>query len=184
MPTVIQQVEAAPAKFNGRPPRQTVGDALDRFGKVAWQRIEPWIAWRFSPRTVTWIVQGPGDWRPPLTPAVIDTVEVWNGDAWEATTLSPSALGGYALPGCGPYRFTATVGTPATTAPPDIVQDAVKRLAEYLAAEPSVHPGATSERESDEGLGETAIERSPSWVARAMQNSGAADLLRNYRRAP
>jgi hypothetical protein len=29
-----------------------------------------------------------------------------------------------------------------------------------------------------------AIERSPTWTARAMSQSGAADLLRNYRRAP
>jgi hypothetical protein len=172
--TVLQQIEATPAAYN-RLPTCTLA-------KLAWQRVEPYIAWRFAPRTVTWTVEGPGQWCPTLKPATVSTVEIWNGDAWETVALDPSPLDGYCLPGSGPYRFTASVGSAVDQAPPTIVQEAVKRLAEYLGAETG-KPGAASERTDIPGVLSEEISRSPSWMARAMQNSGAADLLRNFRRA-
>jgi hypothetical protein len=179
--TTIKQTEEIPASYPATPSGlSAAAAALD--ADMIWQRIEAYIAHRFTEREVTWIVEGPGDWQPPLSPAAIDTVEVWQADAWEAVTLSPSALGGYVLPGCGPYRFTGTLagGSPGP-AVPAVVERAFVLLAEYMAAKKG-QAGATSERVT---AGSVTVEksRSASWAAEAMQNSGAGDLLRNYRRA-
>jgi hypothetical protein len=174
MPTVIQQTEAQPAEHNRLP--------SCAHAALAWQRVEPYIAWRFAPRAVVWIVEGPGEWSPPLKPATVSAVEIWTGEAWENVTENASPLGGYCLSGAGPYRFTASVGSVVDQAPPTIVQEAVKRLAEYLGAEAGT-AGAASETSDIPGVLRRELTRSPSWMARAMQNSGAADLLRTYRRA-
>jgi hypothetical protein len=150
--------------------------ALD--ASVIWQRIEFYVAHRWTERAVTWIVEGCGEWTPPLTPATIATVEIWRADAWEAVTLSPSPEGGYMLPG-GSYRFSGTVGDGD---PPAAVLEAFRRLAEYMAADPGT-PGATSESTNVPGVLTKEVSRSASWAARGMANSGAGDLLRNFRRA-
>ena len=33
---------------------------------MVWQRIESYVAYRWTPRAVTWIVEGCGEWYPPL----------------------------------------------------------------------------------------------------------------------
>lgn len=177
MATTLQQTETLPAEYPDTPSGLSpAAAALDP--EMIWQRIESYIAHRWTERDLVWTVEGPGDWQPPLTPATIATTEVWQGDAWQTVTLSPSALGGYALPACGPYRFVGTVGDGDV---PAVVNEAFKRLAEYMAAKRG-KPGTTSERVT---TGSVTVEqsRSASWVAQAMQNSGAADLLRRYRRA-
>jgi hypothetical protein len=176
MATVIQQVEdvttypAAPAGLS------TAAAALSP--DMICQRIESYIAWRWTARGVTWFVEGPGEFAPTLAPATISTVDVWSSaDAWETATLSPSPLGGYVLPCTGPYRFMGTVGGGTV---PAVVLEAWRRLAEYMAAKPG-KPGAKMERIR---AGSILLEhqRSESWMALALQNSGAADLLRPYRR--
>lgn len=177
MAVTIKQAEAAPEAYPDAPDGlSTAAAALD--ADMIWQRIESYIAHRWTERDVVWTVEGPGDWQPPLAPATIATTEIWQGDAWQTVTLSPSALGGYALPGCGPYRFSGTAGDGDV---PAAVNEAFKRLAEYMAAKKG-KPGATHDRIT---AGTVTIEqsRSASWMAQALQNSGAADLLRNYRRA-
>jgi hypothetical protein len=181
MTTTLRQSEAVPASYPDAPAGlSTAAAALDP--KFIWHRIESYIAYRWTERAVTWTVEGMGWWVPPLTPATITTTEVWRGGVWEDAELSPAPLGGYCLPGCGPYRFTATVGggSPAPEVPA-AVSEAFRRLAEYMAAETG-NPGASSEAIT---IGEisTNIRRSASWMASALQNSGAADLLRPYRRA-
>ena len=42
----------------------TAAAALD--ADMIWQRIEAYIAHRWTERDVTWIVEGPGEWHPPL----------------------------------------------------------------------------------------------------------------------
>ncbi len=183
MAVTVKQIESLPAEYPAAP--YGLPAPVAALVKVAWQRVEPYIAWRFSPRAVTWIVDGPGEWIPPLKPATVSTVEIWSGaDEYEEVTanVNASPLGGYWLPATGPYRVTAEVGTPANVAPPAAVVEAIKRLAEYLAAEPGA-AGATSERTDIPGVISTDVERVASWRARALQNSGAADLLRTYRRA-
>lgn len=175
--TTIRQVEGAPASYPPTPSGlSTAAQALD--ADAIWQRIEAWIAWRFTERSVEWIVEGCGEWHPPLTPASIATVEVWKNDAWEAVTLSPSPMGGYCLPG-GTYRFTGTVGGGTV---PEAVNEAFRRLAEYMAARTAAKAGVMSESIR---AGSVSISRrsSPSAAAQAMSNSGAGDLLRSYRRA-
>jgi hypothetical protein len=177
MSTTTKQTEGAPAAYPATPSGlSAAAEALDP--AMIWQRLESYVAHRWTARDVVWTVEGPSDWQPPLTPATIATVEIWQADAWESVTLSPSALGGYVLPGCGPYRFTGTVGDGTV---PAAVNEAFRRLAEYMAAKKG-KPGATSERVT---AGSVTVEqsRAASWMAKALQNSGAADLLRTYRRA-
>ena len=92
-----------------------------------------------------------------------------------------SPYGGFFLPACGPYRFVATVGD-GSPAPelPAIVLEAFRRLVEYMAA-PAGEAGARQSTVSIESISES-YSKSEAWTARAMQNSGAADLLRSFRR--
>ncbi|RNC93927.1 MAG: hypothetical protein ED558_13850 [Oricola sp.] len=167
MATTIKQTEAIPASYpNG-------------LGDHVWQRIEAYVAHRWTEREVIWTVEGPGEWSPPLTPATIDTVEVWNGTGWETCTAPDAPLGGFWLAGEGPYRFTATVGGGDV---PAAVHEAATRLSDYL-AETADMPAGT--RSYSYQIGEIAerFRADPDATGKAMQNSGAADLLRSYRRA-
>ena len=154
--------------------------ALD--ADMIWQRIEQWVAHRWSERTATWLVHGPGEWVPPLTPATITDVEVWrhevSGAGYVAATAPPSPFGGLEFSEPGPWRITAIVG--AAPVPP-AAQEAFRRLAEYSAAEAGVV--AASQVSRTEGDLTESYSRNAAWMAKAMQNSGAADLLRPYRRA-
>lgn len=177
--TTIKQTEAAPAAYPATPTGlSTAAAALDP--EMIWQRIEAYTAHRWSERAVTWIVEGCGDWHPPLTPATIVTVECWRGGAWVTNGPEVSPLGGYCLPG-GMFRFVGTAGDDEAEIPA-AVKEAFRRLAEYLAATKKGTPGTTRERVT---AGSITVDktRSASWAAQAMQNSGAGDLLRNYRRA-
>ncbi|MGB3390775.1 MAG: hypothetical protein WBA88_22660 [Pseudaminobacter sp.] len=176
MATTIKQIEGIPEAYPDAPSGlSTAAAALD--ADAIWQRIEVYIAHRFTSRSIEWIVVECGDWQPPLAPATISTVERWNGSDWETATALPSPVGGYCLPG-GSWRFTGTVGGGSV---PEIVNEAFRRLAEYMAAAKGA-PGTTRERVT---AGSVTVDksRSASWAAASMANSGAGDLLRNYRRA-
>ena len=176
MATTIKQTEGIPSAYPAAPSGlSTAAAALDP--DAIWQRIEAYIAHRYTARSIQWIVTECGDWQPPLAPAIISTVERWNGDDWETATCPPSPVGGYCLPG-GSWRFTGTVGGGTV---PEIVDEAFRRLAEYMAAARRGSPGTTRERVT---AGSVTVDksRSASWAAASMANSGAADLLRNYRR--
>jgi hypothetical protein len=174
MAETIKQDEATPASYPAAPSGlSAAAAAIDP--AIVWQRIDAYTARRYAARAVTWVVEGPGEWVPPLAPATVSATEIWNGAAWEAVTLSPSPLGGYVLPGCGPYRFTASVGAGTV---PAAVNEAYRRLAEYLASAPQP---AGVRQENVEGVG--SFEYDLTGVARAMERSGAGDLLRPYRRA-
>jgi hypothetical protein len=182
MAATIHQSEGVPATYPDPPAGlSTEAAALD--ADMLWQRIESWIAYRYSERTIVWIVEGAGDWQPPLAPATIATVERWTGTAWEVTTdLLASPLGGYQLPGCGPYRFTGTVGVDGAEVPAAVLE-AFRRLAEYSPLDLNHVRGARNHTITIPDVISETVERSPAWIAMAMQNSGAADLLRPYRRA-
>ena len=178
MAETTQQSEAIPASYPTAPSGlSTAAAALD--ASMVWQRIESYVAHRWTARAVIWIVEGAGDWCAPLTPATVSATETWQNYAWATATLNPTAYGGYVLPGDGPYRFTASVGSGT---PPDAVLNAYRRLAEYMAEDTGTFSGATSES-SDIGPVTLSVTRNQAWMARALQNSGAADLLRPYRRA-
>ncbi|MDF3810085.1 hypothetical protein [Rhodopseudomonas sp. BAL398] len=177
MATTIKQNESEPLTYPDAPEGLSAA-AVAIPAPVIWERIEAYVAHRWAERDIEWLVEGPGEWSPPLAPATIATVEVWSAaDEWEACTPNASPFGGYWLSATGPFRFTGTVGpgeVPAT------VSEAYRRLAEYMAAKPG-KPGATSES-IDAGSISISHSRSASWLANAMINSGAGDLLRSYRK--
>ena len=181
MAVTLKQTESVPEAWPEAPEGLST-DATAILDAV-WRRIEAYVAFRTTERDVVWIVEGCGEWVPPLTPATIATVEIWEADAWTAVTLRPSPLGGYVLPGVGPYRFSGTAGDDAADIPADI-SEAVRRLSEYMAAAVDLeHAGARTVSEAVPDVASTTVERSPAWMAQALINSGAADLLRQYRRA-
>lgn len=148
---------------------------------VIWRRLEAWIAWRWGPRPCSFIVEGGcGDWRAPLTPFAVTTMQAWDGNTWAAASLQPEPLGGVALGGATHYRLAGTLG--ADEEPPADVLEAYRRLAEY-ATDKDAHP-SLSARTVELGEMRESFERAPTWLARAIGYSGAADLLRPYRRAP
>lgn len=147
------------------------GDAL----AVAWQRIEAYIKKRYAPRQVEWLVQGEtgGVWYPPLGPVVSIQGEIVDG----AVPFTPMPWGpGFRLPQ-GVVKLTATVGAgPVPTA----VSNALRRLANYYAAVLDVPEGVRSYSLNVGDMSESISVQSGR-MARAMQESGAADLLRPYR---
>lgn len=184
MAATLKQVEDAPSVWPAAPAGLSAkAAALDPV--PIWRRLESFCAWRWGVRAVTWTVEGPGLWTPPLAPAQLSNPEVWSVDRWVTSYQPPSPLGGYELASEGPYRITATVG--AATVPAD-VQEAFRRLAEYVADAdaPSMVNGRAGASSSSYEIGsglKVSFDRSPAWLAKALHNSGAADLLRPYRRA-
>lgn len=177
MATTIRQVETVTTWPGAPGGLSDAAAALDP--NALWQRIEAYTAHRYTARAVAWIVEGAGDWTPPLAAATITTTEVWDSGEWVAATIAAGPYG-LCLPSDGPYRIEATVG--GGTAPA-AVAEAYRRLAEYL-ADTDERAGVSSYSVSMGGAIQESYDRAPQWVARAMQLSGAADLLRSYRRAP
>lgn len=150
-------------------------------GTVAalWQRIESYIARRWHERPVTWVICGSGDWTPPLVPATVQTAEVWHDGAYHTIDAPAGPLGYVFAPGT--YRITATVGEDAD--PPAAVLAAFDRLLGYVQDESALSASVTrTSLGLGNGLSED-FERPPTWMARSLQYSGAADMLRPYRRA-
>lgn len=175
---LIKQFEAVPVAYPAAPSGlSTAASALD--AAMIWARIEAYTAHRWTVREVVWTLTGDGgdQFHPPLAPVVSREAHVWQNEAWEALTLLDGPLG-VCLPYDGTYRITAQVGAGDVPAP---VAEAFRRLAEYLADDPGT-AGASSTSVAIGPIQET-LDRNPAWVAKAMQLSGAGDLLRNYRRA-
>ena len=180
MTELLHEVEAAPAAYpvvavyphrhyETPLPEQAVVDPA-----IVWRRIEAHVAHRWTTRTVVWTVAGPGEWKPRLTPATVTSSERWTGAEWAAVTLAASPLGGLELPGDGPYRITATVG--GGTVPEDVAE-AFRRLHEYSRGI------AESFRDELAMVEVPETTYAASRAGKALQLSGAADLLRPYRRA-
>jgi len=175
---LIKQFEDVPAAYPDAPDGLS-DDAAALDAAVIWARIENYTAHRWTPREVVWTLLGDdGDqWHPPLTPIVSREAHVWRNEAWESLTLLDGPLG-VCLPFDGTYKITAQVGAVDVPAP---VSEAFRRLAEYMADDPG-RVGTTSFTGKIGPL-EESVNRAPTWLARAMQYSGAGDLLRPYRRA-
>ena len=174
MPEVLDRVEES-ASSPGQPTGlSSAAAAIDP--DALWARLEAWTNRRFTPRTVTWVIAGPGAWQPDLRPATIDTSEVWQGEGWVSTTLRVGPLG-FTLDSAA-YRVTATVGG----AEPPFAEfwEAYRRLAEYLSDDSHIGRVASS---STRSLGDISVSatRPQAWQAKAIHNSGAADMLRRYR---
>lgn len=182
MTELLEQQEALPSAYPPAPSGlSTAAAALDK--DALWQRIEAWIAYRWTARGVIWIVNGPGHFEPLLMPATLTKAEVWRNDAWEEITLPASPLGGLRMIGDGPYRFTADVGGGTV---PAAVSEAYRRLAEYWASHQSsgeyALPAGVRAFSHSVGDVSVSVRGDGNWTARAIEASGAADLLRPYRR--
>ncbi len=174
MATTLKITEGVPASYPTIETGLTSPSA--EFLSAVWRRIESYIAWRWNERSCEFIASGDGFWEPPLKPATFTATEYWNSsDAWEEVTLRPSPLGGYLLDS-GTYRFTATLGD--TETPPGVIQEAYIRLANYLNEMDGRE--LSLKATSIEGIGSFEF-AAPNLAARAMQFSGAADLLRPFR---
>lgn len=163
----VSQKEAVPESY---PDVEGVtGTAL----AVAWQRVEHYTAHRFTPRQVVWRLDvEAGEWRAPLAPVITISAQRGNGAPYGPET---GPMGGYMLE-CGHTVLTATVGAGPV---PEAVSEAVRRLAKYLAFADSIPAGVTR---FSSGTFNAALRRDDMAPAQAMVNSGAADLLRAYRR--
>lgn len=176
---ILKRQESNPATYPDVPSGlSTAAAALS--SDMLWQRIESYIAHRWSARSVTWVMQGPGAWAPDLTPATVSASEKFVNAAWESVTLDAEWNGGFYLPGDSIYRFTATVGDASPNDVPAVVEEAFRRLAEYSAEDPGSH--GTASYSVSVGPISQEFDRAPTWLARAMQYSGAGDLLRPFRK--
>ena len=148
---------------------------------AAWQRLESWISHRWGERNAIFIVEGPGEWSPPLQPFSTLTIEIWHDSEWVSAVVPPSPSGGYCLDFVGPFRFTGVAGT--DEAPPPAVQEAYRRLLTYSSSIIGHDGGAKGAitQSQDSGANAGGREFMSAWAARALQLSGAADLLRPYR---
>ena len=175
MAVTLKEVEAIPATYPPTLPYAHTNhwEPLPEDAHVEpaliWQRIEAYTRFRWTPRQVVWTVEGEGFWEAPLEPATVLTVEVWERGAWTDCTPGPSPWGGYDLPGDGPYRITADVGGGDV---PEAVAEAFRRLHEYSRGIAESWRNSAAYRQS----GDTEI--MAGWTGRALQLSGAADLLR------
>lgn len=179
MAITLEIQESAPLEY---PEIDNLPDA--RFGTDAdaiWQRIECWIGHRWGKRDVIFIVEGPGDWTPPLVPFSTLTIEVWHDDEWVSAVVPPTPLGGYRLDFPGPFRFAGVAGS--TDAPPPAVKEAYRRLITYSSSIIGHDGGAKGAVTRSDYAGENAGGREfvNGWAGKAIQYSGAADLLRPWR---
>jgi hypothetical protein len=181
--TLLRETEGIPASYPAVTPfprPAPIGDPNQPEAvanlTLAWQRIEGWCRWRWASRSVVWVVQGPGEFLPRLEPFTLSTVEMWSDDAaaWSAATAAPSPSGGFVL-GEGVWRISGTAGANAG-AVPEAVQEAVRRLVEFNLGI------AESYKTELATYSEEGTQRPAAWAAKALHLSGAADLLRPWRR--
>lgn len=177
MATTLEVIESAPAAF---PEIPNLAEGIEV--ATVWARIDGWINARWGERECAFIVEGPGHWRAPLYPFIVATIEIWDASEWVSAVIAPSALAGYQLEGVGPYRFMGILGDAAD--PPAIVLEAARRLGAYLVAAASRQfENAILTKESSDEI-DSFEYAPPANAAKALQYSGAADLLRRFRRPP
>ncbi|MDO5613628.1 MAG: hypothetical protein Q4G14_10370 [Paracoccus sp. (in: a-proteobacteria)] len=171
----LTQFESQPEGNND--PWPALEGLFQHESEVAWQRVEHYTAWRFVPRNVCWLLDSQGgEWHPPLRPYRDLTARRWTGDGYETVQLA-RAPGGWRIP-AGRYEISAVVGDGIA---PAIVCRAVQRLAEYL-RDAGQQPAGVRSYSINAGQLSESLTLHPNAEARAMQASGAADLLRGFRR--
>lgn len=158
-------------------------DCTEKPDPAIWARLESYIAYRWTERQCVWTVQGCGDWFPHLSPVSNIVVDQWDDTlkVWETAITEQTALGFY-LPRSCVYRITATCGANSGAVPQALVE-AHRRLAAYsVEAQLSDIPAGARSHSLQVGDGLTeSVDISPAYAAKALQYSGAGDLLRNYR---
>lgn len=173
MATTLEVQESAPAVYPAIPEAPAAISAA-----LVWRRIESYVACRWTPRTLLIVAEGPGDWRPPIKPFTLATIEIWGDGVWSPGDATPTPLGGLALSASATYRISGVAG--GDNAPTPDVLEAARRLACFLSEAREQASAAFLQSESLEGIGSFTYAQ-PTVVARALIYSGAADLLRPYR---
>ena len=84
MAVTLSEVEDLPDSYPST--GTATGTARDVPAAMIWQRIEAWTAVRWPVRAVVYIAEGPGEWRPRLSPVTITSIETWRDDAWQTVT--------------------------------------------------------------------------------------------------
>lgn len=179
MTLIVRVDEAEPTNRPVITGLSTEAQALDQ--AALWRRIEQHTVYRYGVRNVLFTVSGPGEFISPIGPvALLNSASRWVDGGWSATTLDATPLGLECLDYT--YLIDCDIGALYTDDLPADVILAFQRLAEYLGAE-DVMPVGASMYESDIG-GEIRerTTRNAQHVAKSLMNSGAADLLRGYRR--
>jgi len=138
---------------------------------VIWDRLEAFCNFRWSETVMEFVVNPPCEiqWQPPYEPFTVDLV---NGEA-----ATPDDFGAVTLREKSKVRATIGGATPSAT-----VLKAYERLADYMAATDDA-PGGTSRYSVTIGDLSESWSRHPDYMARAIHNSGAADLLRKFKKA-
>ncbi len=175
MATTLKQLEAIPATFPAVTGLSTEAAALDE--APIWLRIERYIAHRWTARAVEWTIEGPGEWSPLLYTATITQAYYWSGTGWTEYDMDPSPFG-Y----CLQYENTKVVASVGSGTAPDDVLEAYRRMAEYLASDDIIGIAGVSRYQIDVGQVQETISRRADHMANVLVTSGAADLLRPYRR--
>ena len=142
----------------------------DTVPAVIWSIMENYVATRWSTAEIEFVVYSPcrHDWQPPYYPWTVQSVD---GDPAEvdefgAVTLEP-----------GRHRVVCQIGGQPVTAD---VEEAYRRLAAYM-ADPDTRKGYS--RYSVNIGGDLSESWSRARNSSAIGNSGAAELLRKYRKA-
>lgn len=183
--------EGAPERYfdpvGGRwRPATSCVEGMDLLLSTVWERIESYIAHRWFTRSVEFIVEGDcSEWLPDLAPFAATIIERWDGSAWVASAPNITPLGGWAFDS-GTYRLSGAAGSidlsTIQNKPPGDVREAAKRLALYMGGSNTRPDPGTTERNLSVGV--ALHVKAPMYQeARALQLSGAADLLRRYRTA-
>jgi len=142
---------------------------------VVWDRLFAWISWRWGTTLASYTLSGCGEFVVPLSPATVTQVSRYSDEERDWISITPqNGPRGVELPVHGVWRIICTAGGDDPV--PPAVQEAYRRLAEYL-AQTSQHPAGVSSM----GSGELNVRFRADYAARALQLSGAADLLRPYR---
>jgi hypothetical protein len=178
MTDLLQETEKTPASYPDSPSGlSTPAAALD--AEMIWERIEAYTRTRYTAREVVWTVEGREDenWKPPLTPMASHTAEKWESGGWVSVNLQDGPVG-LCLPSDGIFKVTAQVGAGD---PPKAFPEAFRRLAEYM-ADDTDRAGVSSYSVNMGGAIQESYQCNAAHAARALQNSGAADMLRPYRR--
>ena len=174
MAMMVKETEYLPAEYPALP--DDLSHTADQAAAL-WQRIEDYCRTRYTPRNVEWIVKGAGDWEPPLEPTTLTTLEIWQNGGWDRIEPYSAPLGGYFLPTEGYYRIKGDIGSAEV---PAAVWEAYRRLAGYLGEFTSIYSAPKQKVRLDEI--EVSLARPEGWKAQAFVLSGAADLLRPYKR--
>ncbi|MEL6767579.1 MAG: hypothetical protein AAFP17_10395 [Pseudomonadota bacterium] len=182
--TTLIVAEGEPAAWPD-PPGDLSAEAVGIPQAVVWGRIEDWTRVRWGERNASFTVEAEGDacWRAPLEPFTPSATLQWDheDETYLPVTLRGTPTGGLRLP-AGFYQLDGLVGF--SDAPPERVLEAYRRLAEFLAEavrDPS-KVGVSAHTIDIGGAISESSTRPASWLAKSIHLSGAADLLRPWRR--